>query len=68
MMRLTRGGVPYYGVMTKITLEKHTDPKPHARAIFTRVGNLSGEEAAALKAYRAKLLPAVQNMTVTDAA
>lgn len=67
MMRLTRGGVPYYTVMTKITLVKHTDPKPHARAIFTRVGNLSGEEAAALKAYRAKLLPAVQNMTVTDA-
>ena len=67
MMRLTRGGSPYWKVVTSITLEKHNDPKPHARALFTRAATLSTEEAAALKEYRARLLPAFDAVQIADA-
>jgi hypothetical protein len=60
MLRLTRAGVPYWKVGTRVTLEKYTDPKPHARAVFTKAFDLGADEIANVKAYRDALLPAFQ--------
>lgn len=57
MMRLTRAGKPYWKVQTTIKLEKFTDPKPHARAIFERAADLSDEEWSRLAQYRSELIP-----------
>lgn len=67
MLRLTRGGFPYWRVQTRIMLEKHTDPKPHARALFTKVGDLTAEEAEAIKTYRGALIPAFESITPQQA-
>lgn len=65
MLRLTRGGVPYWRVVTSITLEKHTDPKPHARAIFAAASELDAEQGNAIRSYRDALVPAFSNAEAT---
>ena len=67
MLRLTRGGFPYWRVQTRIKLEKHTDPKPHARALFEKIGDLTPEEAEAIKTYRTALIPAFESVSPQQA-
>lgn len=57
MLRLTRAGKPYWKVGVKITLDKYTDPKPHARAVFVKSFDLDDAEAEAIRSYRTALLP-----------
>lgn len=59
MLRLTRGGKPYFTVQTKITLAKFTDPKPHARAEFTKAADLDADATASMRAYRDAIMPAL---------
>ncbi len=58
MLRLTRAGLPYWKVGITVTLDKYTDPKPHARAVFTKAFDLDDDAIANVKAYRDALLPA----------
>lgn len=62
LLRLTRAGRPYWKVQTSIALEKYTDPKPHARAVFTKAADLSEDEFAAIASYRESLVPHFENV------
>jgi hypothetical protein len=66
MLRLTRAARPYWQVQTTIALEKHTDPKPHARALFTKAADLSEAEFSAIRSYRDALVPHFEQITPTD--
>lgn len=66
MLRLTRGGLPYWRVGTRVTLEKHTDPKPHARAVFTKAFDLSEEDVKAIAEYRDALVPALSAIEIVE--
>lgn len=68
MLRLTRAGVPYWKVITRVTLDKFTDPKPHARAVFTKAGDVDPDALASLAQYRDALIPAFAGMQIQDAA
>lgn len=68
MLRLTRGGLPYWKVGTRVTLEKHSDPKPHARAVFTKAFDLTPEDTTAIASYRDALVPALSALTIQDVA
>lgn len=66
LLRLTRAGLPYWKVGTSITLTRHDDPKPHARASFVKAFDLSPEQVAAVQSYREALLPVFQRTRLQD--
>lgn len=68
MLRLTRAGVPYWKVGTRVTLDRYNDPKPHARAVFTKAFDLSDSDVEAIRSYRDALVPALSSLTVQDVA
>lgn len=61
MFRLSSRGVPYYGVTTKITLEKDksADGKPFARAVLNVGTILEESDLQKIKEYREGILPAL---------
>ena len=45
LVRITNAGMPYWRMVSQITLEKHTTPAVHARAVFNVARKEDGEPA-----------------------
>lgn len=63
-LRLASHGVPYYGVVTRLTLEKdkNKDGITYARITVAMAGRLPEEEAARMKSYSEALRPALERV------
>jgi hypothetical protein len=68
MLRLSRAGVPYFGVITKITLEQVKGTFTYSRAIFELGGRLEGDQAEKIRQYAEAMRPAFEKATVLTAA
>lgn len=68
LIRLASRGVPYYGVVTEITLEKEKSKSgiSYAKAKFQVGGRLNQEQTAKMRAYKTALQPMLQRVVVTQ--
>ena len=67
-LRLFDQQIPYYGVVTKVTLQetKNADGIKYATAEFARVETLDEENAKALAAFRSQLMESMRTVPVTS--
>lgn len=68
-LRLASHGIPYYGVVTRLGLEKdkNKDGISYSKISVATAGRLSGEESARMKSYAEALRPALERVQLTDA-
>lgn len=66
-MRLSKAQVPYFAVVTTLTLEQHAKPVKHSRAVFKMAQRLEGDHAEKIAQYAANMRP-IFDSVVPDAA
>ena len=69
-LRLSRAGVPYYSVITKIGLERAQSSGniKYSKAVFSLSARLEGEAAGKIAAYAEAMRPAFERTVVQSAA
>lgn len=69
LLRLAANNLPYYSVVTKITLaaDKNQDGIKYSRIDYAMAGRLTPEEATKIKAYGAAFKPTVEGAVVQPA-
>jgi len=67
LVRLASRGIPYYGVITEISLEKtkSTGQISYSKAVFQAGERLSSDQTAKMRAYKDILGPSLMKVAVT---